>query len=617
MKKLFCSFLFLCICVNAFSQEDKLISKIKKYTKPDSIRVEMLVDACVKGTFTSDSVLLQYATEAYTISEKINYRLGKIRSTNCIGNYYYSKAENDKAISYYVKALKLAESSNDIDNIIISKSNLANIYGRHDNLPKAIKLLTECDRLLLQKGDTISRNRAAILTNLATCYSSNKQHDTAIHYYNQVYQICTSANIGFGIALSLQNLGSEYLQLKNYTSAIDYLTKALIPINDNKMDFLKANNYRYLGESYIGINNTVEGINYLKKAETVAKTTGDNEALTATFLSLYKVFASKKDYKNAYQYALNYYTIKDSLFSVEKDKTIAEISTKYETEKKEATINALSQEKKISDLNAKRKNILLFSVIGGAIALSLVGYFLFIRYKTQQQNKLLKQQLQETEKLLDAEKKVADSELKALKSQMNPHFIFNALNSIQEQFMYGDKLVANEQMGNFTYLTRQILNVSGKKKIPLSTELEILNKYLALEKLRFKNDFSFSIHCADNVEEDYIQIPPMILQPFAENSLKHGLLHKEGHKNLTIEFALSSAEDFLIVTLQDNGIGRKAAESIKAKNENTHESFSTQSILQRLNLLSSNNKTDLVIYDDLLGLDGTIEGTKVVIKIPL
>lgn len=617
MKKIFVPFLLLFFCSSAFSQNDSLSIKIKQHPQQDTIRVELLVDACVNGTFTSDSVLLQYATEAYNIAEKINYRVGKIRATNCIGNYYYSKAFNDKAINYYIKALKLAESSNDIENIIIGKSNLANIYGKHNNLAKAINLLQECNNLLLQKGDSASRNRAAILTNLASCYSTNQQHDSAIYFYNKVYEICNSAKINFGIALALHNLGSEYLQTKKYATAIDYLNKALIPINENKMDFLKANTYKWLGECYVATNNTAQGIAYLQKAEAIAKNSNDNEALIGVFSNLYKVYAAKQDYKNAYSYAINYYNLKDSVFGLEKNKAIAEISTKYETEKKEATINALSQEKKISELNAKRKSILLYSVIGAAIALALLGYFLFTRYKSKKQNELLKQQLQETEKLLEAEKKVADSELKALKSQMNPHFIFNALNSIQEQFMYGDKMIANEQMGNFTYLTRQILNVSGKKKIPLSTEIEILEKYLALEQLRFKESFTYTISCADNIETDYVQIPPMIIQPFAENSLKHGLLHKAGNKNLTIYFEINNTEDLLLVTLQDNGIGRKAAEGIKIKNEHSHESFSTQSIQQRLTLLNSNNKENHIMYEDVVNTNGGVEGTKVIIKIPL
>lgn len=196
---------------------------------------------------------------------------------------------------------------------------------------------------------------------------------------------------------------------------------------------------------------------------------------------------------------------------------------------------------------------------------------------------------------------------------MNPHFIFNALNSIQEQFMYGNKVIANEQMGNFTSLTRQILTVSGKKKIPLSTEVDILNKYLELEKMRFDNDFTYSISIDDTIDDEYTEIPPMLIQPFVENSIKHGLLHKEGNKTLSIHFSLDADEEFLICTIEDNGIGRKKSEAIKTKNN--HNSFSTESVAQRLQLI--NNTNDSMRYFDLIDKNGQATGTKVILKIYL
>ena len=234
----------------------------------------------------------------------------------------------------------------------------------------------------------------------------------------------------------------------------------------------------------------------------------------------------------------------------------------------------------------------------------------FKRYKTNQQNQLLKSEIEKAQ----AESKATESELKALKSQMNPHFIFNALNSIQEQFMFGDKLVANEQMGNFTSLTRQILSVSGKKKIPLSSEIDILSKYLELEKMRFETDFEYNIHFDENIDEEYVELPPMLVQPFVENSIKHGLLHKKGAKKIEIKFQLNDAEDQLICIVEDNGIGRKKAASIKQKNQ--HNSFSTASVAQRLQMINENDDQNLV-YEDLEDENGNPLGTKAVLKIAL
>jgi sensor histidine kinase YesM len=201
---------------------------------------------------------------------------------------------------------------------------------------------------------------------------------------------------------------------------------------------------------------------------------------------------------------------------------------------------------------------------------------------------------------------------------MNPHFMFNALNSIQEQFMYGDKTVANEQMGNFTYLTRQILTVSGKKKINLSTEIEILTKYLELEKMRFAEGFNYKINLSENIDEDYHQIPPMLIQPFVENSIKHGLLHKQGDKKVSVSFDLDEKEENLICVVEDNGVGREKSAEIKSKRIQQHESFSTSATEERLRLLSNNlNNNDLVVYEDLKNEDQEVVGTKVTLTIAL
>ena len=249
--------------------------------------------------------------------------------------------------------------------------------------------------------------------------------------------------------------------------------------------------------------------------------------------------------------------------------------------------------------------------------IATTSYVLFSRYKEKKKNEILQNQLAETEKLLAAEKKVSESELKALKSQMNPHFIFNALNSIQMQFMYGDKLIANEQLNNFTYLTRQILEISGKKSIPIADEIEILTKYLELEQLRFKKDFTYSINVSDKIDEDFHKIPPMLIQPIIENSIKHGLLHQKGDKKVQIHFDIDDKESHLICTIIDNGIGRQKSAEIKAKNNPMHHSFSTKAIEQRLDLLNEKLQLhNLIAYTDLVSDENEVNGTQVVIKIP-
>ena len=217
---------------------------------------------------------------------------------------------------------------------------------------------------------------------------------------------------------------------------------------------------------------------------------------------------------------------------------------------------------------------------------------------------------------LELEKR--DSELAALKSQMNPHFIFNALNSIQELYTIGDKKIANEQMGNFSSLTRKILDVSGKQKITLAEEIEILTKYLELESMRFEMDFAYTVSFDEKIDEDYLQLPPMLIQPFIENSIKHGLLHKKGMKKLSISFEVNDAEDILLCTIIDNGIGRDASAQINKNRVASHVSFASAATQKRLELLNKDKeKRVAVVFEDVIDEQQQIAGTKVILQIPL
>ena len=173
-------------------------------------------------------------------------------------------------------------------------------------------------------------------------------------------------------------------------------------------------------------------------------------------------------------------------------------------------------------------------------------------------------------------------------------------------------------MGNFAQLTRKILDVSGKQKVDLSEEIEILTKYLELESMRFENDFSYAIDLGENIDEEYLQIPPMLIQPYVENSIKHGLLHKKGHKNIHIYFELSQEETILKCIIDDNGIGRDASTEINKKRPQSHVSFSTSATEKRLQLLNQEKKVMIaVVFEDKMDETGNALGTRVTIQVPI
>ncbi len=203
------------------------------------------------------------------------------------------------------------------------------------------------------------------------------------------------------------------------------------------------------------------------------------------------------------------------------------------------------------------------------------------------------------------------SKLTAIQSQMNPHFIFNALNSIQDLVLKGDVENSYSYITTFSNLVRSTLNYSEKDFIDFDQEIKLLNLYLSLEQLRFKKKLVYEID-ADDIDD--IQLPPLLIQPFVENALVHGLLHKEGEKRLTIRFELREA---LICTVEDNGIGRERSKAIKERQRSEHESFSGKAIRKRFDILSDVFQGEFGYqYEDLME-NGQATGTRITLTIPV
>lgn len=186
--------------------------------------------------------------------------------------------------------------------------------------------------------------------------------------------------------------------------------------------------------------------------------------------------------------------------------------------------------------------------------------------------------------VLKLNKDLATSQLTALRAQMNPHFIFNALNSVQQYILQGNITEANRYLSKFSKLQREVLNHSDQNFISLEKELEVLNLYLELEQLRFDGNFNYEIKIDEAIDDDEIKIPPMIVQPFVENAIWHGLMTKQGDRWVHIHFSLSS-DDVLVCTVTDNGIGREAATRLKQHGHTQHKSKGLSLVYDRLSIL--------------------------------
>jgi hypothetical protein len=238
--------------------------------------------------------------------------------------------------------------------------------------------------------------------------------------------------------------------------------------------------------------------------------------------------------------------------------------------------------------------------------LMVLLFFLVYRYQIRRIDKRNREKLEKQKIQTD----LFESELKALRSQMNPHFIFNSLNSIQDLILQKDTNASYDYIVLFADLVRNTLNYSNKDFIPIEKELEFLEVYLSLEKLRFEEDFNYEVSFKGSKD---VNVPSLIVQPFIENALVHGLLHQSGQKKLTIEFEYSQK---LTCTVTDNGVGRKRAKEIQERRGNLHESFALDAIKKRLSIMSEQHGEEVgyTVFD--LFDEDTPSGTKVVITMP-
>jgi len=208
---------------------------------------------------------------------------------------------------------------------------------------------------------------------------------------------------------------------------------------------------------------------------------------------------------------------------------------------------------------------------------------------------------------------LVQSQLSSIKSQMNPHFIFNCIYSIYHLVLEEKFKETNIYIGKFGNILRSILEHSEVDQIPLTQEIRILEDYLDLEKLRFKSDFIYRIIIdISNEDKERISLPPMLIQPFVENAIKHGLINKAGMKNLTIHFKITGS--FISVRIEDNGVGRLSTQHNKAQE---HCSFSTKAIEKRIKLLNSTCQERISAMTSDLMNSKSESGTKVLIMIPL
>lgn len=304
---------------------------------------------------------------------------------------------------------------------------------------------------------------------------------------------------------------------------------------------------------------------------------------------------------------------------LEKQGKIKQLSlSENEKQLQAARVKSLTQEKRFNEL--KRQQQLNYLLIGLGVISFIILYF-FYKARLQRvrlRNQVATEKLLQEQKEIEFEKQLADVSMSALRSQMNPHFIFNCLNSIKLYTEQNNTSAASEYLTKFSKLIRQVLDNSRTDRIVLTAELNALSLYMDMEAMRFKDKLKYSITVDKNVDADYIEIPPMLLQPYVENAIWHGLMPKERGGKIEVAVALNESESMVVVNIADDGIGRAKSALIKSKTATKHKSFGMKVTSERLALTNVRYKTDAgVMVTDMFDNHGLSTGTRVTLTIPI
>jgi len=514
---------------------------------------------------------LEYHLKSLRTFEELKDSIRMADSYGNIGVDYQYLSDYPKALDYYFKALKIAEKTGNKRSQAIMATNIGLVYKNFSSYMPALQYHQKALSLNEQSGN--KQGVASSLGNIGVVYNLMGKQDSALAVYKKALILNKEVGNKRRIASDLTNIGIVYKDVKNYSSALDYFQQALATSEELKDKNNIAILLIQLGNIYInapeailnesGIDARAKFTKALRYQQRALKLSQEIQALdrqSEAWQALSETYEAENDFANALYAYKNYQLYNDIITGTEKKQEIMQKTLQYNFEKKEDSLRLLHQNKiALEKAEIRRQKTVRKSITWGSGIILIAGLTSFIFYKRK---KDALQQQKEAE--LKAE--VADTEMKALRAQMNPHFIFNSLNSISDYIARNEHEKADEFLTKFAKLIRKTLENSEKKLIPLADDLYVLELYLQLECSRLHGKFDYQIRVAENIDKENTLVPPMILQPFVENSIWHGIANKEGKGNIKIQ--IENDGDMLHCFIDDDGIGRKAASLISTGAKN-------------------------------------------------
>ncbi|MCB0806498.1 MAG: tetratricopeptide repeat protein [Bacteroidales bacterium] len=558
-------------------------------------------------------------------------------------SYYFEKGEMaadetdyENAIRYFQEAILHFDSQKDSTGLGDCFLNLGRIYGILGEYPKSAKYAGKASDIFMKTGNDRKLIDAYLIQgNLANLENDYRE---ALRIYNTCLAIADSLQMNDTRISLHNNIGVLNYNLGNYPAAISSYTIALEIARKNNSLYGTSLSLVNTGISLRELNDHQRAIENIKEGIEIAHQINDLYILSIGYEQLALVYTDINDYANAYKALNQYLDFNDSLNSLEINKKIQEQEVKYQTQSKELEILRLKAEKQqneIANLEQDKKIeslSYLLGVAGFVLVLILITSILFFRQyknklalseKLKQSKSELEKKNQDLENSLETNKELQSAlrqdldtyKQLAYRKQINPHFIFNSLNTVQNYILSNNKIDSNYFLGELSTLIRRVLENSEKDLITLDEELFVCNTYIKLEQKRFQYKFNYSFEKSDHIDGSTLMIPPMLLQPFIENAIWHGLLHKENDAKLIVDLNRSEGTD-VVISIIDNGIGR--SQSLKNQNHvnGKSESMGIQLTEKRIKVNNFLQKNQISMHiNDLVDNAGDPCGTEVVIVI--
>ncbi|MEO1051660.1 MAG: tetratricopeptide repeat protein, partial [Bacteroidota bacterium] len=577
--------------------------------------------------------------EALNLSLKSGDKMGEASSYKLFGDLNFENKQYDLAIKNYNKAEDIFRKTRKTDSVSQIAYNLARAYERNGNAKRAQNKYQSYLNYATKLGNVADQVKANI--GIASYYNNQGEHQRALDFYRKALSLEEERDNKLGIVAANDSIAKVLLQLNQDDEALElYQTNSVISntipdkeVRNRSLDNI-GNVYRSqglvkeeldvrqqsldaneaedneagaaadklkIGELLLENEAPEEAITYF---EDVATSSGDESLLeekATAFKSLAKAFEKKKDYTNALLNYQSYVALNDSIQTLKSQSAQNFTFTQNSLLQAQSRVDLLEKDQQLNDKTIEllkqqeaRQRLINYALLGVLIIVSVAAYII---YKNARQRRIANQLLA----------------LRSLRTQMNPHFIFNALNSVNSFIANQDEKLANKYLSDFSKLMRMVMENSKHDLVSLSTEIEILKLYLSLEHFRFKEKFDYEFVVDEEIDIDSYEIPPMLIQPYIENAVWHGLRYKQEKGRLYVGLKQEGAD--LNITVEDDGIGRKKSFELKTKNQKEQRSTGLKNIENRIQLINELLKTKLkVIIEDLKPEGDT--GTRVAITIP-